>query len=138
MAVLPSSRWPTSCAMAATENYGDLVVALGEAHGIFVVNTGESRKEGNTEERVLGPIRMRPGSTLSTTSVGSRALLHSPCGSVAECRSRPLTRYRTPASRTLPAFTFGWVKVAAGACALLLTSSFTEGLGRFPLLRSKG
>jgi len=30
-------------------------------HRIFVVDAGESRKEGNTEERVLEPIRNAPG-----------------------------------------------------------------------------
>ena len=38
-----------------SQNCGDLFVTLDEKHRIFVVDTSESRKEGNTEESVLKP-----------------------------------------------------------------------------------
>jgi hypothetical protein len=43
----------------ATQHYGGLRITVRETNRIFVVDTGEGRKEGNTED--LQPIRDAPG-----------------------------------------------------------------------------
>jgi hypothetical protein len=61
MAVSAKQQMADFVCDGGTQDCGYLAVTVRETHRIFVVDSRESRKEGNTEERVLQPIRDAPG-----------------------------------------------------------------------------
>ena len=56
MAVRSEQKMADFVCDAATQNCGDLFFTVRQTHRIFLVDTGESRKEGYTEEGVREPI----------------------------------------------------------------------------------
>jgi hypothetical protein len=61
MAIRAEQKMADFVCDGATQNCGDLFVTLRETRRIFVVDTGESRKKGDTEKGVLEPMRDAPG-----------------------------------------------------------------------------